>query len=96
MCCLRERLGTEAFAAELGVSRGRLLALLNAHYAAVRHDMYADALDRGERILARRAGLSKRVVSRWADKAIDNDQIAACPPPALARVLRAFRERQSL
>jgi hypothetical protein len=72
---------------ETGPAQLRLPGLRRAR--ATRHAGLR-ARTRDQCAYARRAGLPTAVVSQWADEAFENDDIAACPHPALARVLRTF------
>jgi hypothetical protein len=87
----RERLGIAALAEELALTPERTKALIQAHGEATGDDtVYAGCLDRGDVILATRAELPLSRVEIWISEGLDSDEIAACPPPALQRVLDSF------
>jgi hypothetical protein len=91
-CEARERLGLEALAADLGLTIADTQALIWAHYNSLKDDTpYADCLDRGDAILAERAGLPVRDVEKWISDAVESDEDPC--PLALVRLLRSdFRD----
>jgi hypothetical protein len=87
-CQARERLGLEALAADLGLTLESAEALIWAHFNATKDDTpYADCLDRGDAILAARAGLPVSDVENWIAAAFESE-VDPCPA-ALACVLRS-------
>jgi hypothetical protein len=87
-CQARERLGLKALAAELGLTVKATETLIWAHFDAMKDDTpYADCLDRGDVILAERAGLPVSDVENWIAGAFESE-FDPCPA-ALACVLRS-------
>jgi hypothetical protein len=91
-CEAREQLGIAALAEELGLTAERTKALIWADQTAGSGDaVYASYLDRGDVILATRAGLPVNQVEDWTHAGFDFVEYAPCPA-ALRRVLDALLE----
>ena len=85
----RELLGIEAIAAERGLAVQTLRSMIDADFRDRNDDsLYVKCVDRGDVILAERAGLPTSVVEEWLSDATEYVGAESCPP-ALVHVLKS-------